>query len=181
MSIAYAQLGENKKAESSLNEALKIAPDSAAANLNMGLLKDELGDRKGAERYLRQAWKSDPKMGQAAYNLCLILSSRNMDEAIGWCRKATEASPSNPKFAYYLAYYESKKGDTAAAIGTLRNLIARNPDYPDAYVLLGEIYERQGRVNEARTVYQQALWNQDIPAQSRTYIEQRLRALSGRR
>jgi tetratricopeptide (TPR) repeat protein len=181
MSITYARLGENKKVESSLNEALKIAPDNAAANLYMGLLKAELGDRKEAERYLRQAWKADPKMGQAAYNLCVILSSRNMEEAIGWCRKATDASPSNPKFAYYLAYYERQKGDTEAAIGTLRNLIVRNPDYPDAYSLLGEIYERQGRVNEARTVYQQALWNPDIPAQSRTYIEQRLRAISGNR
>jgi predicted negative regulator of RcsB-dependent stress response len=46
---------------------------------------------------------------------------------------------------------------------------------------MGEIYERHGRVNEARTVYQQALWNQDVPAQCRTYIEQRLRALSGGR
>jgi tetratricopeptide (TPR) repeat protein/cytochrome c556 len=181
MSMAYARLGESKKAESSLKEALKIAPDSAAANLNMGLLKAEQGDKKSAETYLRQAWKADPQMGQAAYNLCIILSESKPDEAIGWCRKASEASPSNPKFAYSLAYYERKKGDTEAAVGTLRNLIARNPDYPDAYVLLGEIYERQGRVNEARTVYQQALWNQDIPAQSRTYIEQRIRALSGRR
>jgi tetratricopeptide (TPR) repeat protein len=181
MSIAYARLGENKKADSSLKEALQISPESAAANLNMGLLKAEQGDLKGAEIYLRQAWKTDPQMGQAAYNLCIILSDSKPDEAIGWCRKASEASPSNPKFAYSLAFYERKKGDTEAAIGTLRSLIARNPDYPDAYVLLGEIYERQGRVNEARTVYQQALWNQDLPAQSRTYIEQRIRALSSRR
>jgi tetratricopeptide (TPR) repeat protein len=147
----------------------------------MGLLKAEQGDRKGAERYLRQAWKTDPQMGQAAYNLCIILSDSKPEEAIGWCRKASEASPSNPKFAYSRAFYERKKGDTEAAIGTLRSLIARNPDYPDAYVLLGEIYESQGRVNEARNVYQQALWNQDLPAQIRTYIEQRIRALSGRR
>jgi predicted negative regulator of RcsB-dependent stress response len=46
---------------------------------------------------------------------------------------------------------------------------------------MGEIYERHGRVNEARTVYQQALWNQELPAQSRTYIERKIRALSGRR
>jgi tetratricopeptide (TPR) repeat protein/cytochrome c556 len=181
LSMAYANLGERKKVESSLKEALKIEPDSAAANFNMGLLKADQGDRKGAERYLRRAWKADPKMGQAAYNLCDILSESKPDEAVGWCRKAAEASPSNPKFAYSLALLELKKGDTEAAIGTLRKLIARNPDYPDAYVLLGEIYERQGRVNEARTVYQQALWNPDIPAQSRTYIEQRIRALSGRR
>ena len=45
---------------------------------------------------------------------------------------------------------------------------------------MGEIYERHGRVSEERTVYQQVLWNQDLPAQSRTYIEQRIRELSGR-
>jgi len=181
MSIAYARLGDKKNADTYLKEALKVAPDSAAANFNMGLLKAEQGDRKSAERYLRQAWKSDPQMGEAAYNLCVILSETKPGEAIGWCRKASEASPSNPKFAYSLAYYERQKGDTEAAIRSLRNLISSNPDYPDAYVLLGEIYERQGRVQEARIVYQQALWNQDLPAQSRTYIEGRIRALSGRR
>jgi len=177
MSIAYARIGENKKAESSLREALKISPDSAAANFNMGLVKAEQGDRKGAERYLRQAWKADPKMGEAAYNLCVMLSESKPKEAIGWCRKAHEARPSNPKYEYTLAYYERKKGDTKAAIQTLQNLIARNPDYPDAYMLLGEIYEKQGKVNEAGAVYQQALRNPELPVQNRMYIEQRIRAL----
>ena len=177
MSIAYARLGENKKAETSLREALKVSPDSAAANFNMGLLKAEQGDRKGTERYLRRAWRADPKMGDAAYNLCVILSEGKAKEAIGWCRKAHEASPSNPKYAYTLAYYERKKGDTEASIQTLRSLIARSPDYPDAYMLLGEIYEKQGKVNEAGTVYQQALQNPELTVQNRVYIEQRIRAL----
>lgn len=102
-------------------------------------------------------------MGQAAYNLCVILSESRPDEAVDWCRKASEANPSNPKFAYSLAFYELKKGDTDAAISTLRKLIAGSPDYPDPYLLLGAIYERQGRVNEARTVYQQALRNEESP------------------
>jgi predicted negative regulator of RcsB-dependent stress response len=44
-------------------------------------------------------------------------------------------------------------------------------------MLLGEIYEKQGKVNEAGTVYQQALRNQELPVQNRMYIEQRIRAL----
>ena len=177
MSIAHARLGENKEADSSLREVLKVSPDNAAANFNMGLLKAEQGDRKGAERYLRKAWKADPKMGEAAYNLCVILSEGKPKEAIGWCRKAHETRPSNPKYAYTLAYYERKKGDTEAAVQTLRSLIARNPDYPDAYMLLGEIYEKQGKVNEAGTIYQQALRNPELPVQNRMYIEQRIRSL----
>ena len=177
MSIAYARLGENKKAETSLREALKVSADNAAANFNMGLLKAEQGDRKGTERYLRRAWRADPKMGEAAYNLCVILSEGKAKEAIGWCRKAHEARPSNPKYAYTLAYYERKKGDTEASIQTLKSLIARSPDYLDAYMLLGEIYEKQGKVNQAGSAYQQALQNPDLPVQNRMYIEQRIRAL----
>ena len=45
-SIAYAQMGENSKAEKSLQEALKIAPDNAAANFNMGLVKAEKNELK---------------------------------------------------------------------------------------------------------------------------------------
>jgi Tfp pilus assembly protein PilF len=37
--MAYARLGENKKADESLKKALKITPDNAAANFNMGLMK----------------------------------------------------------------------------------------------------------------------------------------------
>jgi Flp pilus assembly protein TadD len=177
MSIAYARLGESKKAESSLREALKVSPDNAAANFNMGLLKAEQGNRKGAEKYLRKASKADPKMGEAAYNLCVILSEGKPKEAIGWCRKAHEARPSNPKYAYTLAYYERKNGDTEAAIQTLKSLIARAPDYPDASMLLGEIYEKQGKMNEARSVYQQALQNPELPAENRMYIDQRIRSL----
>jgi len=59
-------------------------------------------------------------------------------------------------------------------------------------MLLGEIYEKQGKVNEAGTVYQQALRypvneagtvyqqalrNPELPVQNRMYIEQKIRAL----
>ncbi|HEX7503797.1 MAG TPA: HEAT repeat domain-containing protein, partial [Syntrophales bacterium] len=37
-SIAYARLGENQRSSDALQKALKVAPDNAAANFNMGLL-----------------------------------------------------------------------------------------------------------------------------------------------
>jgi hypothetical protein len=40
-SIAYAQMGEPDKAEKSLLEALKTAPDIAAANFNISLVTSE--------------------------------------------------------------------------------------------------------------------------------------------
>ena len=42
--MAYARMGENQKANDALQRALKVAPDNAAANFNLGLLKAEEND-----------------------------------------------------------------------------------------------------------------------------------------
>ncbi len=96
-SMAYAQLGEIKKADEILQRALKIAPDNAATNFNMGLLKAEQNDLKGAEKHLKAALKADPQMAQAAYNLCVITAKDRLNEAVTWCRKASELRPQEPK------------------------------------------------------------------------------------
>jgi Flp pilus assembly protein TadD len=47
-SIACARLEEMEKAENALEKALRIAPDNAAANFNMGLLHSEKNNPEGA-------------------------------------------------------------------------------------------------------------------------------------
>ena len=141
-SLAYAGMGENDKADKSLQKALKIAPDNAAANFNLGLLKAEQKDFKSAEHYLREALKHDPQMAQAAYNLCVMLAKDRIDEAIGFCRKASEIRPDDPKYAYTLAFYLNQKGDTEEAIRTLNMLVQKYPEYRDAQMLLREISDR---------------------------------------
>jgi len=48
-------------------------------------------------------------------------------------------------------------------------------------MLLGEIYEKQGKVSDAGNAYQQALRNPELPVQNRLYIEQKIRALYKKR
>ena len=103
-------MGENDKAEKSLQQALKIAPDNAAANFNMGLVKAEKNEPKQAEKYLKKAIKADPQMAQAAFNLCVITSKDRINEAVTWCRKAAELRPQDPDYAYTLAFYLNQKG-----------------------------------------------------------------------
>ena len=126
-SIAYAQMGENGKAEKSLQEALKIAPDNAAANFNMGLVKAEKKELKTAEDYLKKALKTDPQMAQAAYNLCIITSKDRINEAVTWCRKAAELRPQEPRYAFTLAFYLNQKGDRDEAVRTLKAIIEKYP------------------------------------------------------
>ena len=104
-------------------------------------------------------------MAQAAYNLCVILSKDRPDEAVDFCRKAAEIRPDQPRYAYTLAFYQQQKGDLAGAANVLDGLITKYPAYADAYVLLGGIYEKQGKKAEAEGVYNRGLAVEGMPDQ----------------
>jgi tetratricopeptide (TPR) repeat protein len=177
-SMAYARLGDTKKADESLQKALKISPSNAAANFNMGLLKAEQNDMKGAEKYLKAALKADPRMAQAAYNLCVVLSKDRLSEAVAYCRKATDLRPQEPRYAYTLAFYLRQKGDSNGAAIVLEGLINRVPAYGDAYLLLGDIYEKQGKKKEAEAIYLEALGKEGLSRNDRIRIDAKLKALA---
>jgi len=177
--MAYARMGQNQKADDALQKALNVAPDNAAANFNMALLKAEENDLVAAEKHLRTALKTDPQMAQAAYNLCVILSKDRLDEAVDFCRKAAEMRPDVPRYTYTLAFYQQQKGDLPGAASVLDGLITKYPAYADAYVLLGGIYEKQGRKAEAERVYNKGLAAEGIPDQYKVRMKVRLDALKG--
>jgi Tfp pilus assembly protein PilF len=176
-SIAYARLGMNQKAREALDKALGISPDNAAANFNMGLLRAEMDDTAGAEKHLRAALKSDPRMAQAAYNLCVILSSDRPDEALGFCRQAADLQPGESRYTYMLAFLQFQRGDSNAASALMEALITRQPSYPDSYLLLGSIYEKQGRRAEAEQLYGKALANEQVPESYKFPIREKLNGL----
>jgi tetratricopeptide (TPR) repeat protein len=176
-SMAYARMAENKKADDGLQKALKIDPGNAAANFNMGLLKAEENDPKGAEMHLRAALKADPQMAQAAYNLCVILSGDHLDEALGFCRQAAELRRDVPRYAYTMAFFQQRSGDTAGAIAALVELIARYPAYADAYLLLGGIHEQEGDKVKAGEVYGKGLAAEGVPEITKLQMKARLDAL----
>jgi tetratricopeptide (TPR) repeat protein len=177
--MAYARMGENQKVNDALQEALKVAPDNAAANFNMGLLKAEENDLVTAEKHLRAALRTDPQMAQAAYNLCVILSKDRLDEAVDFCKKAAETRQDMPRYAFTLAFYQQQKGDLPEAASVLDSLLTRYPAYADAYVLLGGIYERQGKKNQALEVYNKGLAVEGIPDQHKVRMKVRLQSLHG--
>jgi tetratricopeptide (TPR) repeat protein len=142
-SMAYVNLGDKKRAEGILRKALKIEPNNAAANFNLGLLMAELGRMEEAEHVLMTAFMADPQMAPAAYNLCIILAKDRSEEAIEFCKKASEIRPDNPKYAYTLAFYLYQQDQKDEAVQILNALIQKHPDYRDAQMLLQEITDRK--------------------------------------
>ncbi|MFA6148125.1 MAG: tetratricopeptide repeat protein [bacterium] len=143
-SIAYSRMGDNDNAGKSLRAALEAAPENPEANFNMGLLEAERSDPKEAERYLKAALKYDPRMAEAAYNLCILLSKDRLEDAVPYCRKASGLRPDDPAYAYTLAFFLHRKGETAEAVRTLKAITEKHPGYEDAESLLGDITTGSG-------------------------------------
>lgn len=178
-SLAYSVLGNSAAAEKSLQRALAEEPNNDAANLNLGLLLGEQRRLDEAEAALRKAFQANPQSAVAAYNLGIILAEKDVEEAIDWCRKASELLPEEPKYAYTMAFYLDKADRSEEAIKTLRRVVDLGMPHGASYALLGALYEKAGKRGEARQVYQRAVENDRLPAQDRYQCAAKLRGLSG--
>ena len=173
-SMAHARQGQNDKAEALLIRALEIDPESSVVHFNMGLIKAEQNDVVKAEGHFREALKADPQLHEAAFNLGILISNTKPDEAITLCRRAYELNP-NPKYAYTLAFYQHQNGKSNDAVKVLLELIENQPTYVDAYLMLGDIFEKQGNPEDARAVYQEALSKEGISQKDKYRFQALLR------
>jgi Tfp pilus assembly protein PilF len=131
-----------------------------------------------AAEALRAAVKSDPHLAAAAFNLGVLLGKARIDEAVQWCRKASELQPDNGKYARTLAFFLCEKGETDQAMIVLRDLIGRQKAGLDAYLLLGKLYEEKGDKNEAAAVYRQALGLPGLPPEVRSRLQAKVEILA---
>jgi tetratricopeptide (TPR) repeat protein len=177
-SMAYAQMGEKGRAEKSLAQAIKIAPDNAAAHFNLGLLQAEQNRVKEAERELRQAIRLDPKLAAAAYNLCILTAKDRPAEALSWCRQAAALNPQEPKYTFTLAFYQKEQGDLKGATGTLQELLRRRPGFTEGYLLLAEINFQEGERSQAEAVLREALQVESLAPRDRARLAAALQKLS---
>jgi Flp pilus assembly protein TadD len=119
--IAYGLMGEETGSEGALLRALEVEPDNPVVNMNLGLLLGEQGRSRGAEAAFRKVMEVAPDP-IAAHNLCVLLSSDRLEEAIDWCRRAVELEPAEPEYAYSLGFYLGRSGDVESAIRVLGEL-----------------------------------------------------------
>jgi tetratricopeptide (TPR) repeat protein len=79
----------------------------------------------------------------------------------------TKSINDNPKF--FVAYHNraiaySKLGDYDKSIEDLKKAVELNPDYPDAYGLMGLVYEIKKDLPGALKVYQEAMAREKRPS-----------------
>jgi tetratricopeptide (TPR) repeat protein len=177
VSLAYNAAGQNDKAEASLRRALQLAPTNTAVNLNLGMLLAELDKLGEAEQAFRASFKADPQSAQAAFNLGVLLAKEKPEEALTWCRRAADLRPQEPRYAYTLAFFQNQQGKTNDAAQTLEKLIRQTPAHAEAYGLLGQIYQQQGKLTDAASVYRAGAANDKLPEAQREEFRQQATAL----
>jgi Flp pilus assembly protein TadD len=180
LSMAEARRGRLAEAEAALGEAIRVQPQEAAAHFNLGLLLAETGRKDEAAAALRRALELDPRSAPAAYNLAVLVGEAHPKEASDLSRRAAEAAPQDPRYAFTAAFYLQKAGETSAAERSLRTLVVRHPGYRDGWALLGAILEGKGRAAEAAAVYRQAEATAALAPGDRLAFAARARAAGGR-
>ena len=175
--MAYSILGNNLQAEEKLKAALDVDPENSAANLNYGLLLAQSQRFDQAKMHLKRALNSDSTLSVAAYNLAVISSQSSLPEALKYISMAHELDPNNAKYGYTFAFYSYQYGKHQTAISTLLEVIVAFPDYIDAYLFLGNIYEETKQTKEAIGIYERATKIENIPAEYRQNIQMRANSL----
>jgi tetratricopeptide (TPR) repeat protein len=175
ISFAYNALGLNDKAVQSLRRACELQPKSMEANLNLGLLLGEMNHFGEAESSLQKAAELDPKSAVAIYNLGVInAKSGRVNSAIDYLRRAYGLQPENPQYGYSLAFYLLQSGNTSDSVNILQRIVRQKAPNIDAISLLGEIYLKQKKIKEARTLYQRALKSGQLLTEERELLESRI-------
>ncbi len=76
-------------------------------------------------------------------------------DRIAQLRKFAQARPTDPFPRYALALEQRSAGNVSGAIEELSTLTGSKPDYVPAYLILGQLHEQAGHVDDARRVYRE--------------------------
>lgn len=135
---------------------------------------------KSAADQLMQQYSSTPYAGRAAIYLAktefLAKDNKNAKSHLEWAIKNAKENPAKAVAGLQLAAIQAEEKDYEAALNTLKN------DSDDGYSglnhdLQGDIYLAQGKTDEAKKAYQNALLKLDANGKIRQFTQQKLESL----
>ena len=152
------QAGEKAAAMDTLSLALEQLGDSVALRYSRALLAAEGGNIEIAEADLRQVLAAQPDNAAAlnALGYTLADQTERFDEAEHLIRRALALEPDDASIIDSMGWVAFRQGRLEEAEMYLRRAHAMDKN-PEIAAHLGEVLWRQGRREDARTVWQAAL------------------------
>jgi len=95
-------------------------------------------------------------------------------KGIGLLKNVLEKDPENINALINLGYFAAKSGQNDIAEQRFKRVLEINPDYPDAYIYLSDLYFNTGRIEkgiEQLEMYKKFLKDPEVIKQLDDYID----------
>lgn len=150
--------GDHAGAIAALAEAKSRDPFGVQPLLFLAEAYEDQGDLALADAQLDEALRLDPGSGPLRVRRAALLLERgSVSEALEFLRASTERVPQEGRLWILRGIAAQAGDDTAGAIEALRRGLDLGVRDPDARCLLGALYQRNGRLEDAVAQYQTVL------------------------
>ena len=154
----YLSQRELQRAESLAGEAIRLAPDNAAALNVLGVTLASAGRTRDSVDALNRAVAANPDSAKAHFSLATAyLTAGDVEAALKSGRRALELAPTHVPSMALVAALESARGNVSEAGRLLEQIRKLDPDYPPLPSLEGELAMRMGNAPAAVKIYDAAL------------------------
>lgn len=155
---AHRAAGRFAQAEALLREAVRLAPSSAAALTNHGLLLSDLGRHAEAATQQRAALAVDGHFAPAWLNLALALQGAgDLEGAAAARERALQLDPQAPAALVQRGMATQRAGRLTEAMAAYRDALSQDAQLPETWINLGTALQICGDAPAARSAFQQAL------------------------
>ena len=152
------RLGESNEAVRLFRRVVASQPASGEAHLNLALSLADAGDTKEAIRETEESIRLDPGNARAHLNRARLLAdARRPAEARSEFLRAERLHPADPQIDYFWAVFEKDNHHPEAAVPLLAKVVAHQPEYVRALLLLGNVQQQLGHVQEAIAMWRRVI------------------------
>lgn len=162
ISDLYVQAGRGQDAVGAARQALDLAQNDDMTKIGLLTLasaQNAAGNFRESEITLREILKKEPENPTALNNLGYFLVERGerLPEALNLIKRAVAVEPANSSFLDSLGWTYFRLNQLDEAEKHLTEAARRNPNSATIQEHLGDLYEKQGKIEQAKTAWRKAM------------------------
>jgi Tfp pilus assembly protein PilF len=174
---SFEEEGKPEEARAAYLSALKLNPKRADAELRLAILEDRKANAKEADRHFAQALKLEPRSPEIFCDQGYSFYQRNLlNESETALKAALALDPLHQRSHNNLGLVLARRGDTQ---GALQEFTKAGCDPSDARANLGLALAMDGKFDESKKLYVQALAAKPSSAPAMKGLQATIAALAG--
>ncbi len=154
-----ARLGNAEEEKKALDRAMQLAPDHAAALIQLSAYWERRGDIHEAGRIYRRLSELLPEDPAVANNLAynMLQSGEDAKKALGLAQAAQSKLPSNPRVLHTLGLAQLRTGNLEEGRKNLTIALEQQPADPTILLDVGQLLIAEGKADEGKQFIRSSL------------------------